>query len=110
MEDVTIFTQLQKPIEDYESIGPHVAAAKRLKEKGFEVRPGTLIQYVICTEGEKIRDKARLPDECKQGDYDADYYVNNQIIPAVEKIFEVLGYSKEELQASVDQKKLDRFF
>ena len=107
---MSIFTQLTKPISEYENIGPHVAVAKQLTERGVEVHPGTIIQYIICTGGQQIRDRARLPEDCEQKDYDADYYVNNQIIPAVEKIFEVMGYSKEDLVASFDQKKLDKFF
>lgn len=109
-DQMIIFTRLQKNIEDYESIGPHVAVAKRLKKEGYDVGAGTMIRYVVGTEGEKIRDKARLLEEIEEGGYDSEYYINNQVIPVVEKIFEVLGFSKEDLVASLDQKKLDRFF
>ena len=107
---MVIYTQLQKSISEYESIGPHVAVAKRLKQQGHDVSPGTMIRYVICTGGHLIRDRARLPEECQKEDYDADYYINNQIIPSVENIFEVLGYSKEVLLKGINQKSLDKFF
>lgn len=110
MQDMVIYTRLQKNIAEYESIGPHVAVAKRLQQKGYDVGPGTMIRYIVSSTGEKIRDKARLPEEIEKGDYDTEYYINNQIIPVVEKIFEVLGYSKEDLMATPDQKKLDKFF
>ena len=109
-DQMVIYTRLQKNIEDYESIGPHVAVAKRLKNEGYDVGAGTMIRYVIGTEGDKIRDKARLLEEIEDRNYDQEYYINNQIIPVVEKIFEILGFSKEDLVASLDQKKLDRFF
>ncbi|MCK4501301.1 DNA polymerase, partial [Candidatus Babeliales bacterium] len=110
IDKVIIHTQLQKEIASYDAIGPHVAIATRMKEKGMPVGPGSIIEYVITKHGEKIRDKAKFPSEVNQKDYDPSYYADNQIIPAVEKIFEVLGYSKEELAARHDQDKLDKFF
>ncbi len=109
-EDVTISTQLTKGIESYGSVGPHVAAAKRLKAKGVDIYPGMIIDYVVTSGKEKIRDRAKLPGEVKKGEYDADYYITNQVIPAVEKIFEVFGYSSEELVGEKKQSKLGQFF
>jgi len=40
---------------------------------------------------------------------DEDYYINNQIIPSVEKIFEVLGYNKEDLIKDMGQSSLGDF-
>ena len=54
--------------------------------------------------------RAKLPEECSIEDYDVDYYINNQLIPAVDKILEVIGYSKDDLLSDKDQEKLDRFF
>lgn len=109
-DKVVIFTQLQKNISDYDNIGPHVAVAKRMKAKGIDVGIGTLIKYVVVKGSEMIRERSRLPEEVEKGGYDADYYINNQVIPSVEKIFEVLGYNKEELIKEKDQNKLDKFF
>jgi len=33
-----------------------------------------------------------------EGDYDPDYYVNNQVLPAVMRILEALGYQEDELK------------
>jgi DNA polymerase, archaea type len=110
LKKLIISTELQKTVSDYESIGPHVAVAKRMIEKGQEAGPGTVIRYIICGPGERVRDKARLPEECGKDDYDSDYYINNQVVPAVEKIFEVLGISRDDLLSSLDQSKLNRFF
>ncbi len=109
-DKVVIYTQLQKEISDYDSISPHVRVAKRMQDKGLSVGPGSLIKFIV-TKGEgTIGDKARLPEEVKQEDYDPDYYIHNQIIPAVEKIFNVLGYTKEDLLASKEQSKLGSYF
>ncbi|MBI5880555.1 DNA polymerase, partial [archaeon] len=110
VEDVTIPTQLTKGIEAYDSVGPHVAAAKRLQARGVEIFPGMIISYVVTSGKEKIRDRAKLPEEVKDGEYDADYYINNQVIPAVERIFEVFGYSSDELAGEKKQSKLGAYF
>lgn len=108
-EKVVIFTQLQKKINSYKSISPHVAVALRMQEKGYDVGPGSLVKYIIVSGSGRIRDKARLIEEVKQDDYDAEYYINNQLVPAVEKIFEVLGYDVTKLLKEKSQSKLDRF-
>ena len=110
LEKVQIFTQLSKDIDQYDNIGPHVAVARRMKQKGIDVGPGSIIKYVITKRGEKIRDKARTMDEVSQKDYDAEYYIERQVIPSVERIINVLGYSKEDLKEGKGQSKLERFF
>ncbi|MCX6710172.1 MAG: DNA-directed DNA polymerase [Candidatus Woesearchaeota archaeon] len=105
IEKLVIITQLQKNTEDYDSIGPHVAVAQRMKELGKPVGIGTMIRYIV-TEGKgRIRDRAKLPEETKDGEYDAEYYIKNQIIPSVGKIFEVLGYKEEELLGKSEEEK-----
>ena len=69
-----------------------------------------MIKYVVTKGEKKIRDKAKLPEEVKQEDYDADYYIENQVIPSVEKIFAVLGYKKEDIFEKQGQKQLGKFF
>ena len=109
-EKVVITTQLQKEISSYESYGPHVAAAQRMKEQGIHAGPGSIIRYVVVQGSERIRDRVKLPEEVKEGEYDAEYYVNNQIVPSVGKIFDVFGYDSAELAAEKTQKKLQAYF
>jgi DNA polymerase I len=109
VEKVTIHTQLQKDVANYASVGPHVVVAKRLKEKGYDVVPGMIIEYVV-TEGKgRIGDRVKLPEEIKENNYDSEYYINNQVIPSVERIFEVLGYKKEDFVLKKGQSKLGSF-
>ncbi len=106
---VVIYTQLQKEIEDYENIGPHVAAAQRMKNRGISVRPGSMIKFVVVKGHGRIRDKVRLADEDYKEEYDAEYYTNNQVYPSVEKIFSVLGYDIRSLLETEEQSKLGSF-
>ncbi|MEW6063322.1 MAG: DNA-directed DNA polymerase [Nanoarchaeota archaeon] len=108
VSSLIIKEQLIKRLESYEQIGPHVAVAKRMKERGIKITPGMPIWFVIVEGKGMIRDRARLPDECKEGEYDADYYINNQIIPSIEKILEIFNYKKEDLLKK-DQSSLGTF-
>ena len=109
IDELIIRTQLKMDIESYEQIGPHVAVARRMQEKGLNIASGVPIFFVIMEGKGMIRDRARLPEESEEGKYDVDYYVNNQIIPSVEKIFEVFGYKKEDLLDEKKQLKLGDF-
>ncbi len=111
IEKLVIKTQLKKGIEEYENIGPHVAIAKEMLKKGIPVDIGSLIEYVVSpgNKKDKIRDKAKLPEDVKEGDYNIDYYINNQIMHAVGNIFEVFGIDLEELSKGKKQKKLFEF-
>ncbi|MBW2977890.1 DNA-directed DNA polymerase [Candidatus Woesearchaeota archaeon] len=109
-DKVVIYTQLQKEISEYAAIGPHVAVARKLKAKGEDVGPGSMIKFIVGTGTGIIRDRAELVDEVEKGGYDADYYIEHQVVPAVERIFNVLGYKREDLTASKEQSKLGKFF
>jgi len=107
INEMIIKTQLLKPIGEYDTKPPHVAVALRMKKAKIKVQPKMIIRYVITPSGEKIGDKARTPEEATE--YDADYYINNQVLPAVERIFEVIGVDSDELIKNPDQSNLDSF-
>ncbi|MFH1275532.1 MAG: DNA polymerase domain-containing protein [Candidatus Woesearchaeota archaeon] len=105
-----IKTKITRELESYSSIGPHVKVAKEMVERGDPVSPGTIVEYIIVKGPDLIRDKARLLEDVSEGEYDAEYYLNNQIIPAVSSIFAVLGYTEEDIFSDDKQKGLGDFF
>ena len=117
-DKLVIRTQLKKEIEEYAAITPHVTIARRMQELGLPVKIGTLIEYIVTEEKHKkegkgkgkalVRERAKLPEETSEKEYDADYYIDHQILPAVENIFEVFGISKEQI-ISKEQKRLVEF-
>lgn len=109
IEDVVMTTQLQKNIEEYVQIGPHVAVAKRMKAKGLNVSSGSMIKYVVVKGKGMIRDRARAIDDMKNEKYDSDYYINNQVVPAVEGILSVFGHEKDEIISDKTQSNLGKF-
>lgn len=111
IDDIVIYTQITRNLDEYESVGPHVSAAKKAREEGVTFPPGSIIPYIIVKGEGSISERAYLVEMAikKNMKYDPEYYINNQIIPSIEKIFEVLGYSKEELLGKT-QTNLKGFF
>lgn len=110
LEDLIIKTQLKKPISEYKSISPHVVAARRMKELEIPISEGGLVSYYLAeTNGKSklVRDKVRIPQE--KGEYNLDYYLNKQILPSVENIFEIFGISTKELIEGKKQTSLNDF-
>ncbi|MBD3261440.1 MAG: DNA polymerase [Candidatus Altiarchaeales archaeon] len=106
LEDLVIHTQMTRKIGDYVSEGPHVLAAKKALKNGREFRQGDIISYIVTRRGQSISDKAQLIDDTVEGDYDSDYYINNQLLPAVLRILEALGYQEGELKGQGKQMSL----
>jgi len=110
-EDLIIKTQLKKPISEYKAISPHVVAAKKMIENKMPIDPGSLIKYYIAETSEKkklVRDKVKLPHE--KAHYNIQYYLEKQILPAIENIFQVFSINTKEIIEGKKQDKLDRWF
>ncbi len=112
LHQLIIKTQLKKPISEYKSINPHVLIAKKMQEQGLPVNIGMLIEYYIAElETTKkrvlVRERAKLPTE--PGKYDIKYYLNNQILPAVENIFQVFNINLKEIIEGKKQMSLGDF-
>lgn len=108
--NLMVRTQLKKPISEYKAISPHVVAAKKMQERGMPVDMGELIEYFIAeTRGKKklVRDKVKLPDE--KGEYNIKYYLERQILPAIENIFQVFGINTKEIIDGKKQMTLGEF-
>ena len=112
-KELIIHTQITKPLNQYKQVGPHVVAAKRIEEHGIKVSRGSIIQYIIAKGKGSISDRA-IPYDYSEGyDYDKDYYINNQLIPAIERIMYSFGYTKKDLEdmsRGEVQQSLDAFF
>ena len=46
----------------------------------------------------------------KGNEYDSSYYIENQVVPSVEKILSVFGYTKDDIMQHREQKSLEGFF
>ena len=85
-------------------------AAKRMIKKEMPIDMGELIEYYISDSNKDkklVRDKVKLPDE--PGDYDIKYYLEHQILPAVENIFQVFNIKTKEIVEGKKQTTLGEF-
>ena len=112
-KDLIIHTQLTKAIDDYKQVGPHVVAARILQKNGTKITNGTIIRYIIVKGKGSISQRAVPYEYCDSYDYDPEYYINNQLIPAIERIMYSFGYSEKDLQDMAKgevQQSLDAFY
>jgi len=99
-EKLVIYEQITRPINEYKAIGPHVAVAKRLMARGIKVKPGMVIGYIVLRGDGPISKRAISIEEFdpRKHKYDAEYYIENQVLPAVERILKAFGYKREDLR------------
>lgn len=110
-EELIIKTQLKKPLSEYKANTPHIIAAKKMIEKKIPTSSGTLIKYYIAesnTKSKLVRDKVKLPEE--PGEYNIEYYLERQILPAVENIFQVFNINIKEVIDGQKQDSLNKWF
>jgi len=109
--ELIIKTQLKKSISDYKAISPHVIAAKKMKELEIPVDEGNIVEYYISEIDDKksklVREKVKLPQE--KGEYNIEYYLDRQILPAVENIFQIFNINIKELINKKNQNQLNKW-
>ncbi|MBW2969466.1 hypothetical protein KY314_05140, partial [Candidatus Woesearchaeota archaeon] len=86
------------------------AAAQIMKNKGFDIGPGSRINFVVSKGKGKIRDKVKLPEDISNEDYDSEYYIAHQVLPGVERIFNALNINVEDISGQTSQSKLGGFY
>jgi DNA polymerase I len=107
LEMLAISTQLNKDPKSYEIKSPELSAAKKMLKAGIPVEKGTVVSYVIGKAGKSISEKAEPLELAK--DYDTDYYINHQVLPAVMKIMKELGYDEYSMKVGGKQQRLEFF-
>ena len=109
LEDLIIYEQITKPLSMYEQIGPHVKAAMKARERGILVTEGSVIGFVITKGSGSISDRAMPAELVTIEDYDSEYYIEHQIIPASLRVLKALGYDKEDILGKKTES-LGKFF
>lgn len=106
-----IQTFVHKSLESYKTLNPAMSAVRNAKDKGKKFKVGDLVEYIVTDKsGKTISEKAELSEFVKEKDYDSDYYINNQLIPALLPIMEEIGVTKNELLTNTKQKGIGEFF
>jgi DNA polymerase I len=109
LEKLTIIKGITKAIDSYDGIQPHVELAKKImKRDKTRSLVGERLGYVIVRGNQLLSKRAEDPDFVKEKglQIDNEYYIYNQLLPPLERIFEVCGISSSELIEGVKQTSL----
>ncbi len=110
LEDLIIYEQITRPLSQYEQIGPHVKAAKKALARGRLIGEGMVIGFIIVKGSGSISDRAEPAEDVKLEDYDPEYYISHQILPAAMRVLKALGISEEDVLKGKIQADLKKFF
>jgi DNA polymerase Pol2 len=110
LDELTINTQLTMPISAYRQIGPHVKVAMKMEQRGKPVGEGIIIEYIITKGKGSISDRAEPVEDVKEGQYDPEYYINNQVLPAAMRVLQALELTEEQILSGKTQAKLGEWF
>lgn len=108
--EYVIWKTLTKDLSEYEVKAPHVEAARILMEKGYSLSLGDKVGYIIAVGSGKLHEKAIPYMLASKDQLDVEYYISNQVIPAVSRILEVFGIKPEQIISIGKMKTLTDFF
>jgi DNA polymerase I len=101
IEDLVVSKSISKPLKKYKGIQPHVELLKKLVKRSPATAPGVgdRIGFVIVKGLRLMSDRAEDPEYVKKHGLkiDSKYYVESQVLPPLERVFEAMGISKSEL-------------
>ncbi|OGI12532.1 hypothetical protein A3K64_01345 [Candidatus Micrarchaeota archaeon RBG_16_36_9] len=109
LEELTIVKGVTKSIDSYDGIQPHVELAKKMmKRDKTKSLVGERLGYVIIKGNQLLSKRAEDPEFVRENklQIDSEYYIYNQLLPPLERIFEVCGVSSSELIEGVKQTNL----
>jgi len=101
VEKLVITKGMSKKIEDYKGTQPHVALIKKMRRRDIESAPGVgdRIGFVIIRGSQLMSERAEDPDYVKSHGLkiDSKYYIESQLLPPLERVFEAIGIKRSEL-------------
>ncbi len=101
IEKLVITKSITKSPSSYAGVQPHIELAKKMAKRNSEDAPGIgdRIGYVIIKGNQMLSKRTEDPAYVKEKHLEIDpvYYVENQMLPPIERIFTALGFSKSEL-------------
>jgi DNA polymerase I len=101
VDKLVITKSVSKSIKEYKGIQPHIEVMKKMRKRDITTAPGIgdRIGFVITYGTQLTSLRAEDPDYVKKTHMkiDSKYYIENQIVPPLERVFEAIGVSKSEL-------------
>ncbi len=101
IESLVITKSITKPVRSYKGIQPHIEVVKKMRRRSPSDAPGVgdRIGFVITQGLQLLSNRAEDPEYVKAHGLkiDSKYYIENQLLPPLERVFESMGIDKSEL-------------
>ena len=101
IEQLIITKSISKPIRSYKGIQPHVELVKKMRKRSPTEAPGVgdRVGFVIVQGLQLLSNRAEDPNYIKKHGLkiDSKYYIENQLMPPLERVFDSMGIDKSEL-------------
>lgn len=114
IEKLVITKGVSKRLEDYKGIQPHIELVKKMRKRDAASAPGVgdRIGFVIVKGLSLLSERAEDPDYVKSHGLkvDSKYYLENQILPPLERVFEAVGVERSEIIGMGKQMMLTQAF
>nr|NIM46484.1 hypothetical protein [Nitrososphaeria archaeon]NIN53027.1 hypothetical protein [Nitrososphaeria archaeon]NIQ33588.1 hypothetical protein [Nitrososphaeria archaeon] len=96
-----IWEKITRLLKDYVAKGAHITVAAQLAEKGWKIKKGDYVGYVITTGDGPLYKRAKHYTEASPEQIDTGYYVEKQVLPVCSRVTSVLGIKMKELKILV---------
>jgi len=110
IEDLIITKSLSRNLHEYKGMQPHVELVKKMMKRSPEKVPmiGDRVNFVIVAGPELVSKRAEDPEYVleKGLKIDTKYYIENQVLPPIERIFEAVGIKRNVLFSNGKQMSL----
>jgi DNA polymerase I len=101
IDKLTVVKGIAKPVSSYEGTLPHIELAKKIAIRNPQEAPGIgdRIGFVIIKGNQLLSKRAEDPKYVRKNkiQVDSDYYIMNQLLPPIERIFASVGIEKSEI-------------
>jgi len=98
-DNLVITKTASKSLEAYSVENRTVAALKRNRKKGIDVRPGQKVKYVVRDDEKRPPDRVRLDFEAST--YDTDFY-RTELVRAAESILSPLDLDRKDIRNELE--------
>ncbi len=99
LEKLVIWEQITRSLKDYKANAPHIEVAKELEKRGWRIRRGMFIGYIVLKGSGPIYKRSVYYVEADPDKVDVNYYIYHQLLPVVHRVLSPLGVSRSSLEA-----------
>jgi DNA polymerase I len=101
IEKLVVTKSITKPIRSYKGVQPHVELVKKMRKRNPTDAPGVgdRVGFVIVQGLQLLSNRSEDPNYVKEKGLkiDSKYYIQNQLLPPLERVFDSMGIDKSEL-------------